>query len=161
MFLLSLKSLKGKFFLLITTVVAIVIVFAVISNSENAENVTPADSHLDYSAETQEEQISFISQLGLSVEENPSEIKEILIPYDFDQTYTNYNEIQKQAGLNLEFYKGCTAKKWTYTVTNYPGYEGKNCIKVNLIVYRNRIIGGDICSVELDGFMKGLTKQEL
>lgn len=161
MFLLSLKSLKGKFFLLVTTVIAIVIVFAVISNSENAQNVTPADGPLDFSAETQEERISFISQLGLTVEETPSEIKEILIPCDFDQTYINYNEIQKQAGLNLDLYKGCTAKKWTYTVTNYPGYEGRNCIKVNLIVYRNRIIGGDICSVELDGFMKGLTKQEL
>ena len=114
-----------------------------------------------FSAETEAQRLYFISQLGLTVEKNPSEIKEILIPYDFDQTYTNYNEIQKQAGLNLELYKGCTAKKWTYTVTNYPGYEGKKCIKINLIIYRNRIIGGDICSVELNGFMKGLTKQEL
>lgn len=161
MFLLSLKSLKGKLFLLITTVVAIVIIFAVISNSENAENITPADGPLDFSAATEDERLRFISQLGLTVEENPSEIKEILIPDDFDQTYTNYNEIQKQAGLNLELYKGCTAKKWTYTVTNYPGYEASKCIKINLIVYKDRIIGGDICSVELDGFMKGLTKQEL
>ena len=161
MFLLSLKSLKGKFFLLITTVVAIVIAFSIISNSENAKNITAADGPLDFSAETEAQRLYFISQLGLTVEKNPSEIKEILIPYDFDQTYTNYNEIQKQAGLNLELYKGCTAKKWTYTVTNYPGYEGKKCIKINLIIYRNRIIGGDICSVELNGFMKGLTKQEL
>ena len=74
MFLLSLKSLKGKFFLLITTVVAIVIAFSIISNSENAKNITAADGPLDFSAETEAQRLYFISQLGLTVEENPSEI---------------------------------------------------------------------------------------
>lgn len=158
MFLLSLKSLKGKLFLLIATVAAIVIVFAVISETGSTEKITPADGVLDFSASTEEERLHFISQLGLSVESDPSGVKEILIPEEFDQTYSEYNEIQKQCGLNLEHYKGCTVKKWTYTVTDYPGYEDSKSIKLNLLIYKGRIIGGDICSVELDGFMKGLTK---
>lgn len=158
MFLVSLKSLKGKLILLVAAVTAVVIVFSVISNSENAEKVTPTDGVMNFSASTEDERMSFITQLGLTVENEPSAVTEVVIPEEFDETYTSYNEIQKQAGLDLENYKGCTAKRWTYTVTNYPGYESSKSIKINLLVYKGKIIGGDICSVELDGFMKGLTK---
>ena len=158
MFLVSLKSLKGKLILLVAAVTAIVIVFSVISNSENAEKVTPTDGVMNFSASTEEERMNFITQLGLNVEKEPSEVTEVIIPEEFDETYTSYNEIQKTAGLDLEYYKGCTVKRWTYTVTNYPEYEDSKSIKINLLVYKGKIIGGDICSVELDGFMKGLTK---
>lgn len=156
MFLFSLKSLKSKLILLVAAVTAIVIVFAVISNSEDAQKAKPTDGVIDFSASTEEERLNFITQLGLTVESDPSGVKEIVIPEEFDDTYTNYNEIQKQSGLDLEPYKGCTVKKWTYTVTNYPEYEGSQSIKINLLVYKGKIIGGDICSIELDGFMKGL-----
>ena len=56
--------------------------------------------------------------------------------------------------------KGCTVKKWTYILTDYPGYEEKDCIRMNLLVYKGKVIGGDICSVELDGFMTGLQKNK-
>ncbi len=158
MFLLSLKSLKGKLVLLVSAVVAIVIVFAVISSSENAEKSAPTDGTLKFSASTEAERMSFITALGLTVENEPSSVTEIKIPEEFDETFTNYNEIQKQSGLDLEPYKGCAVKKWTYTVTNYPGYEESQSIRINLLVYKGKIIGGDICSLEIDGFMKGLTK---
>lgn len=158
MFLVSLKSLKGKLVLLVSAVVAIVIVFAVISSSENAEKSEPTDGTLKFSASTEAERMSFITALGLTVENDPSGVTEIKIPDEFDETFTNYNEIQKQSGLDLEPYKGCTVKKWTYTVKNYPGYEESQSIRINLLVYKGKIIGGDICSLEIDGFMKGLTK---
>ena len=160
MFLVSLKSLKGKLILLITTVTVIVVAFAIISNSENTQKATSADSVLNFSASDEAERLNFISQLGLTVEIEPCDVQEVLIPEEFDEIYTQYNEIQKQAGLDLEHYKGCTAKRWTYTVTNYPEYENSRSIRINLLVYKGKIIGGDICSVELDGFMKGLAKQE-
>ena len=160
MFLVSLKSLKGKFILLVSAVIAIVIVFAVISSSENAEKSKPTDGALNFSASTDAERMSFISSLGLIVENEPSAVAEIRIPDEFDETYKNYNELQEQSGLDLEPYKGCTVKKWTYTVINYPGYEESQSIKINLLVYKEKIIGGDICSLEIDGFMTGLIKQE-
>ena len=156
MFLFSLKSLKSKLILLIAAVAAIVIVFSVISNSEDAQKAKPTDGVMNFSASTEEERLKFITQLGLTVERDPSGVKEIIIPEEFDDTYINYNELQKESGFDLEPYKGCTAKKWTYTVTNYPEYEESQSIKINLLVYKGKIIGGDICSVELDGFMKGL-----
>ncbi len=160
MFLISFKSLKGKFILLTAAVAAAVIVFTVLSSSEST-NASPADGTPDYSAASQEEIMSFINQLGLAVKSEPDSVSQVIIPAEFDDVYTNYNELQKQAGLDLSPYKGCTAKKWTYTVTDYPAYENSNAVKLNLLVYNGRIIGGDICSVELDGFMNPITVPDL
>ena len=50
-------------------------------------------------------------------------------------------------------FRGKTVKRWTYDVTNYP--DNRPNVKANILVYDNKIIGGDICSLELDGFMHG------
>jgi hypothetical protein len=67
-----------------------------------------------------------------------------------------YNEVQKQQGLDLEKYKGKDVIRYTYEITNYPGEEGK--VLANLIVYKNRVIGGDICSADVNGFIHGFAK---
>ena len=42
------------------------------------------------------------------------------------------------------------------SVTNYPGYSGT--VHANVIVYRNRVIGGDVCSADVGGFIHGFEK---
>lgn len=157
MFLFSFKSLKGKFILLLAVVVAAIIVCAVLSSDEPSDDepVTSVNA-IDYSASTQTEQLTFIASLGYTVNTEPDSVEEVVIPEEFDDVYTQYNELQKAADLDLSRYKGCNAKKWTYTVTDYPGYENSDCIKINLLIYNGRIIGGDVSSVELDGFMNPL-----
>lgn len=157
MFLVSLKSLKGKFILLFAAVAAAVIVCAVLSpQNENGNEDTTKTDTVSLSVSTQDDLLSFISSLGYTAKDEPDSVEEIIIPEEFDKIYEQYNDLQKASGLDLSHYKGCTAKKWTFTITDYPGYEDTDCIRVNLIVYGKRIIGGDICSVELDGFMTGL-----
>ena len=155
MFLISLKTLKGKFFLLLSAVVAAVIVFSLLSSSENRE-YSPADGAPDFSAANYEEILYFISALGYTVKSSPESVSEVIIPAEFNDVYKNYNELQKQAGLDLSLYKGKAVKKWTYTLTNYPQYESSDAIRINLLVYNGRIIGGDICNIEIDGFMHSL-----
>ena len=46
--------------------------------------------------------------------------------------------------------------RYTYELTNYDGYDGK--VYVNMIVYRNRVIGGDVCSADVNGFIHGFEK---
>ena len=66
--------------------------------------------------------------------------------------------MQKKQGLDLEKYKGKTAKRYSYVVTNYPGVpEG---VRANMVVYNDKIIAGDICSLELDGFMHGFQAEQ-
>ena len=80
-------------------------------------------------------------------------MKEVLIPDEFDEVFERYNKIQKEAGMDLSPYHGKRVKCWTYRVLNIPD-QGE--VMANLYVYKNKIIGGDISSARLDGFMHGL-----
>ena len=84
-------------------------------------------------------------------------LQEESIPSEFDKIFTGYNEIQKRQGLDLSRYKKKDVVRYTYEVTNYEGEEGK--VYANVIVYRNKVIGGDICSADVNGFIHGFEKQ--
>jgi len=105
--------------------------------------------------ETNEDRIEFLKKYGWEVESEPREIAEVDIPVNFDAVYEKYNQLQIGEGLDLEKYKGKSVKRYTYLVSNYE-YEGT--VLANLLIYKNRVIGGDICSAKLDGFVHGLTK---
>ena len=153
MFLLSLKSLKGKMLLLTSAVIAAIIVLIIINSGNPQAKASITDPTLNFSAETDADRLGFISQIGYTVQNEPISVNEIIIPSEFDEIYTQYNNLQLNSGFDLSNYKGCTVKKWTYKVTDYPDYESSDAIQLTLLVYRNKIIGGDICSTELDGFM--------
>nr|MBQ4318223.1 DUF4830 domain-containing protein [Clostridia bacterium] len=89
------------------------------------------------------------------VEGTPKEEAAVTIPSEFDKVFLGYNELQKRQGLNLAKYKRKEITRYTYVVTNYPDYSGT--VYANLLVYRNRIIGGDICSADVNGFIHGFT----
>lgn len=99
--------------------------------------------------------IAFLGGFGWQVEEEPHEILEIVIPYEFDAVYTQYNELQLSQGYDLTRWKGMTAKRYTYRITNYPNSQEE--VFANLIVCREQIIAGDVSSLSLHGFMHGLS----
>lgn len=120
------------------------------------------DSGISLLASNAQERAAFISQFGWEVSDDPTEVAEIIIPSEFDATYSDYNAVQLEQGLNLEPYKGLRAKRWTYDVLNYPGYEGRQgVVQINLLVYDGAVIGGDVCSLELGGFLQGFDFPEV
>lgn len=102
-------------------------------------------------ASTDQERIDFLAQFGWEVEPEPLETRELTIPQEFNDVYRNYNEIQKAQGMDLAPYAGKQCYRWTYRVTNYPDTPQE--VRANLLVYEGKVIGGDLCSVELDGFL--------
>ena len=95
----------------------------------------------------------FINSLGWHVEKKPYLTEEITIPAEFDKMYSDYNEIQKTQGLDLEKYKGNKVEKYTYTVTNYP--DKALIVYINIFIYNGRVIAGDINSPDLEnGFIR-------
>lgn len=153
MFVYSVKSSKIKMVLLITVIVlAIGALFLLSRGDKSAAN----DGGISLKAGNAEERIAFLSQFGWEVKEDPVEVTEILIPAEFDQTYENYNKIQKGQDLDLSLYAGKRVKRWTYEIKNYPGYENKDgTVQANILVFNGLVIGGDISSLELNGFMQG------
>lgn len=152
MFVFSVKSTKLKFALLVIVIVIAAVSLLLLSDRGSSAS---ADSAVNYSAANAEERIVFLSQFGWEVTEDPVEVAEVIIPSAFDEVYSEYNKIQTGQELDLEPYANIRVKRWTYVVKNYPGYDGKDCIRANILVYDGRVIGGDICSTELDGFMHG------
>ena len=84
---------------------------------------------------------------------DPVETKTVTVPAEFDKIFAAYNEIQKAQGLNLSKYRGREVTRYTFSITNYEGYEGT--VYANVLVFRSRVIGGDICSAAASGFVHG------
>lgn len=112
-----------------------------------------ADTGADLSVN--ENRLQFLQQLGWEAEAQPIMEKEVLIPQNFDAVYTKYNdEVEKPSGYDLSKYAGKNVQLYSYHIVNYPTDD---YVYANLLIYKNRVIGGDICSAALDGFMHGLT----
>jgi len=105
---------------------------------------------------TNDDRINFLKQFGWEINPEPVETVEIIIPQEFDTVYKKYNEVQKAQSLNLEKYKNKVVKRYTYEIIGYPVYKGT--VYVNILVYKEKVIGGDICSAEINGFMHGFDK---
>lgn len=155
MFVVSVSSSSvAKVVVPVVALVAIGIVIFSCFSGGNSDALGQADA---VNITSSSDILSYVSSLGWEVSQEPDEIKEIVIPHEFNDVYDGYNQIQLDQGFDLTDYAGERAKVWTFTVRNYPGYENKDCIKINVIVYEGYVIGGDVCSVELDGFMHGLS----
>ena len=79
-----------------------------------------------------------------------------IIPKTFSQVYENYNALQKQAGYDLSAYKGAKVTIFTYPVGKVS-HDNDDDYYVTLMVYKGRIIGGDISSRNFYGEMLPLT----
>lgn len=126
-----------------TTAFAVLVVLLVFIAAQ-----TPVDSSLKAAR--------YVMGLGWSIDEAPIDTACVTLPDEFDNVYRQYNEIQKEAGFDLSEYMGKTVMRYTFAVKNFDGVEG---VRANVLVYNGKIIGGDIMTVAIDGFMLPLTKR--
>lgn len=172
MFIYSLKASSIKFFGVICVALAALITLIAFvpayagasdngdlpSNGGVAVDVPEAESGVTVSyhydkIKSADAAASFLAQFGWVVDAGSVEVAEVTIPAEFDKVFAGYNEMQKAQGLDLSKYKKKTVTRYTFTVTNYEDYQGT--VYANVLVYRNRVIGGDICSADVSGFIHG------
>ena len=108
-------------------------------------------------ANTNAQRVYFIKSLGLLPDEENSKCKNIIVPETFSDVYKNYNDLQIEAGYDLSAYKGVEAKMFTYPVGKIKE-DNSDDYYVNIIVYKGRIIGGDISSRNFYGEMLPLVR---
>jgi len=101
-----------------------------------------------------EDRLEYLSAYGWEVSSEPVATQELLIPAEMDESYQEYLTLQSQQGFSLEKYAGKRVKRYTYEVYNYP--SGEEGVQANLLIHRNTVIGGEILSPRLDGFLHGL-----
>jgi hypothetical protein len=158
MFIYSLKASTIKFCAVICVALATLITLIAFIPVVAVDDVaTGAQASINYSGiKTNEDRVKFLAQFGWQVDPEAVESVEVTIPAEFDKVMSAYNEIQKRQGLDLTKYRKKDVQRYTYKVTNYDGYDGT--VYANILVYRNKVIGGDICSADIKGFMHGLER---
>ena len=100
-------------------------------------------------------QNAFLESLGWETSVEPVDVREVIIPEEWNSVFEEYNDLQKQQGFDLDKYRGKQATIYTYQILNYDGAEN---VVANLMVFDGKLIAGDVCSAELGGFMQGLCK---
>lgn len=136
------------------TLIAFVPTYSIASDAAANANGNAAYNY--EKIKTPSDAANFLLQFGWTVSGEPVETKSVTVPAEFDKVFAAYNEIQKAQGLNLVKYRGKEVTRYTFSITNYPDYEGT--VYGNVLVYRNRVIGGDICSADVSGFVHGFEK---
>lgn len=101
-----------------------------------------------------EDRIEYLSAYGWQVSPQPLASQELLIPEEMDESYDEYLALQTEQGFDLAKYAGKQVKRYTYEITNYP--SGETGVQANLLLYKTTVVGGEVLSPELDGFLHGL-----
>jgi len=153
MFVLTLKWNK-KIAIMVVVAIAVLLCAIIISiaNGDGQSNMAVSQK-----VKTNEDRLKFLESLGWELDAAPIGEKTVIIPKEFSDVYETYNQLQLDQGYDLSEYRGLEAIIYTYNVTNYTGYDGN--VVADLYVMNYEVIGGDIHSLAIDGFMHGLFKK--
>lgn len=155
MFVVSAKLTRKK--LIGTIAVAGIVLIATIFLLTNHSSVQASGS-VNKKIKTNDDRTAYLSSIGWDVSSEPVETQEVLIPETWDNVFEQYNQLQTKQGFDLGKYKGKRVMRYSYRVNNYP--TGESNIIANLLCYKDRVIGGDVQSPALDGFMHGLEENK-
>ena len=104
---------------------------------------------------TNEDRIAYLAEYGWTVQNDPISTEELQLPESFDDpVYADFLALQQEQGFDPTRYAGKRVKRYSYLITNYP--TGEEGIVADLYLYKNTIIGGEVLSPQLNGFLHGL-----
>ena len=96
----------------------------------------------------------YLEKLGYTPKEQTLTLREIRIPQEFDAVYEAYNALQKKSGADLYKYRGKNVTQYTCELEGYD-----ETVYAHVLVFKGKVIGGDVCSAAMNGFMHGLTEK--
>ena len=107
--------------------------------------------------QTPQDCVQYLTQMGYQLDAASCRSKKVQIPKTFDAVYETYNDLQKECGFDLSRYAGKKVDLSTWTVTNWPDGEA---VLVDVLVYKDKVIGGAVYTASVEGFMYGLRPLE-
>jgi hypothetical protein len=97
----------------------------------------------------------YLENLGWEIDPASEQAQDIVLPDKFGAVMSEYNKLQKQQGFDLSLFSGLECRQYTYAVTNYPEPDAGDVL-ATLYVHGRQVIGGDIHSAGINGFMHAL-----
>ena len=93
--------------------------------------------------------------IGLKTENEPESVNEIRIPLYFNDVYTNYNDLMRQIGADLENYKGMKCLEYNFRVLSPENYCDDT---LTFLVCGGRLIGGSLSGKEFGSRIRSLAE---
>ena len=153
MLIMTTKVDKRKLIIAAAAVIAAIVLLMTLGGgkTEPTAAMTTAPA-----ADTNDARVKFLTELGWEVTPSPAEASQVQIPKGEDPIFARYNELQKSQGYDLTKYAGKQVMRYVYQVNNYPG--AKEPVYATVLVYKDRIIGGDITDTTPGGKVQGFSK---
>ena len=97
--------------------------------------------------------VAYLAAWGWDVDPSAGETLDLVLPSS-GASFESYNALQEENGMDLSAYGGQRAKRYTYTVLNYPG--NAESVQANLYLCGDTVVAGDIIAPGPDGFIAAL-----
>lgn len=152
MVILTAKLSKGKLIGIVCAAAALLVLIIVLANRSSAADLTETAAK---KMETPESRVEFLASCGYTVSQDPVRTQEVRIPKEFNEVYQQYNAIQTSQGFDLTKYQGKNVMQYVYLVENYPE-ENSDPVYATLLLYKNKLIGGDLSRGGAEGFLRPL-----
>ncbi len=82
------------------------------------------------------DRLAYLRAQGFAIDEGSEEVREVRIPDEPDENLLQYDALQQEVGRSLQPYYGKRVRLYTYDI----GETGT----AHLLVYRDRVIAGDV-----------------
>lgn len=137
-------KVNPKKVLTLTVLVCLLIVGLILLTGRKAASASATES---------DSRVQFLKDFGWEVKLTPKESGQVRVPDKASAVFERYNALQLSQGYNLEKYAGKRVMRYVYEVTNYPG--SAEPVYATLLVYKDKIIGGDITDTAVKGKIHG------
>ena len=94
-----------------------------------------------------------LDKLGWEVDPTPLSNEEFQLDTQLSEDYLN---LQQEAGFDLRDDLGQSVRRYTFAVRNYP--SGEADVLADLLVREGQVVGGDLRSASLTGFIRSLKR---
>ena len=151
MLIMTTKVDKRKLFLAAAAIIAAIAALVLLGGGETSQPTAAMTTAP--AADTNDARVKFLTDLGWDVTASPAESSEVKIPKTTDQVFDRYNQLQKSQGYDLSKYAGKKVMRYVYRINNYP--NAQEPVYATLLVYKDKIIGGDITDTTPGGKVQG------
>lgn len=148
MMVLTAKVDFKKIMLVLLSAAAILLAVILIFDRGDTQTAAPS-----VSVSVNDARVRFLQEFGWEVIPNPKEVTQVRIPEESGEMFRRYNTLQKGQGYDLSKYAGKKAMRYVYELKNYPG--ASEPVYATLLVYKNKIIGGDVTDTSPHGKIRG------
>ena len=154
MFVLTLKWNK-KIALGIIIALALAFVAAITLTATKPNKADSTSGKEIINIKNEKSRVAYLKQYGWEVESPALSEDKVLIPREFSEVFSRYNELQKKQGFDLSAYSGLEVETYTYKITNHTSSD---TVLAQLYIYKGNVIAADLHSTALDGFITGIKR---